>query len=64
VSIETGVNGIVAWDFLAPVTATIPELLAKLGQHVTGEIIGIGRVHLREAQRVIILSVTRTGAEK
>jgi hypothetical protein len=64
VSIETGVNGIVAWDFLAPVNATIPELLARLGRHVTGEIIGIGRVHLREAQRVIILSVARTGAEK
>jgi hypothetical protein len=63
-SVETGISGVVAWDFLAPVNATIPELLARLGQHVSGEIIGIGRVHLREAQRVIILSVAKTGAKK
>lgn len=64
VSIDTGINGIVAWDFLAPIHAGIPELLARLGQQVTGEIIGIGRVHLREAQRVIILSVKKTGAKR
>lgn len=64
VSIDTGISGIVAWDFLAPINAGIPELLARLGQQVTGEIIGIGRVHLREAQRVIILSVKKTGAKR
>jgi len=63
-SVETGISGVVAWDFLAPVNATIPELLARLGQHVSGEIIGIGRVHLREAQRAIILSVAKTGAKQ
>ena len=64
VSIDTGISGITAWDFLAPISADIPELLARLGQYVTGEIIGIGRVHLREAQRVIFLSVSKTGAKR
>lgn len=63
-SIDTGIGGVVAWDFLAPANAGIPELLARLGQYTTGEIIGIGRVHLREAQRVIILSVNKTGAKQ
>jgi hypothetical protein len=64
VSIDTGISGIAAWDFLAPISADIPELLARLGQYVTGEIIGIGRVHLREAQRVIILSAKKTEAKR
>ncbi|MDR1242232.1 MAG: hypothetical protein LBM00_05555 [Deltaproteobacteria bacterium] len=63
-SIDTGISGVIAWDFLAPSNAAIPELLAKLSQHVTGEIIGIGRVHLREAQRVIILSVANKAEKK
>lgn len=59
ISVDTGISGLVAWDFLAPVTANIPELLARLGEHVNGEIIGIGRIRLKEAQRVIILSLKK-----
>jgi hypothetical protein len=63
-SIDTGISGVVAWDFLAPVNVNIPELLAGLSPHVTGEVIGIGRVPLREAQRVIILSVDKKAAKQ
>lgn len=63
-SVDTGINGLIAWDFLAPNQADVPELLARLSQYVTGEIIGIGRVHLKEAQRVIILSKKSEGVRK
>ncbi len=63
-SVDTSINGLVAWDFLAPAQADIPELLARLSQYVRGEIIGIGRVPLRGSQRVIILSVKQTEARK
>ena len=63
-SIETGISGIIAWDFLAPTNVSMPELLARLSQHVAGEVIGIGRVHLTAAQRVIILTLAKAVAKQ
>jgi hypothetical protein len=60
-SMETGINGLTAWDFLAPLQLDIPQLLAKLSANVTGDIIGIGRVSLKKAQRVIILTKDKAG---
>lgn len=60
-TVETGINGIVAWDFLAPRDLDVPELLAKLGGSVAGDIVSLGRVPLKQAQRVIILTRDKAG---
>ena len=63
-SLETGIDGMVAWDFVAPREATVHELLAGLSPHVSGQILGIGRVRLNEAQRVIILTNKQAATRK
>ena len=62
-SMETGIDGLVAWDFVAPASAEIHELLAGLSPHVSGRIISIGRVRLKEGQRVIILTSNQAVAK-
>lgn len=56
-TVHTEIDGIVAYDFTAPLHLGFPELLATLGGLTKGDIISIGKVPLQNLQRVIILTV-------
>ena len=59
-TVHTEIDGIVAYDFTAPLHLGFPELLATLGTLTKGDVISIGKVPLRNLQRVIILTVQKT----
>lgn len=61
-SVKTQIDSITAWDFTAPLGLDIPRLLAALTGKTSGEVIAIGRVNLRNLQRVVILTVERKKA--
>lgn len=58
-TVYTEVDGIVAYDFTAPIHLDFPELLAMLSSLTKGDVISIGKVPLKNLQRVIILTVQK-----
>lgn len=57
-TVKTSIADVTVWDFVVDdVTLPLSGVLAALRDKVDGEVVGLGRVRLRDAQRALVLTI-------